>query len=66
MGVHEIQIADLVMLKAGGPEMIVANMGTDSALCMWFEGYRPWEKVFPLVVLRKIGRIRLRRALTDG
>ena len=33
----EIKVGDVVMLKSGGPEMVVATILKGSAHCYWFD-----------------------------
>jgi len=55
----EIKKGDQVQLKSGGPIMTVQEVGDytisagieDGALCVWFEGSKPMEKVFDRAVL---------------
>ncbi len=50
---NQIKKGDTVMLKSGGPIMTVQSLGDysmsgieDGALCVWFDGNSPMEKVF--------------------
>ena len=57
----EIVKGDVVTLKSGGPKMTVQHTGSyimgggpdDGAACVWFEGSKPFEKVFDRSVLKK-------------
>ena len=57
--VAEFKKGSKVMLKSGGPIMTVQNIGDYSisaglesgALCVWFDGNKPMEKVFDLEAL---------------
>jgi uncharacterized protein YodC (DUF2158 family) len=44
---------DIVTLKCGGPEMVVASVGDYGVYCRWFEGRRLHNKPFPPETLRK-------------
>ena len=53
---NEIKQGDKVILKSGGPLMTVQRLDDFSmsdgiekgALCVWFDGNKPMEKVFDL------------------
>lgn len=57
----EIVKGAVVQLKSGGPKMTVEDVGNyaggfgvgpeNGAKCVWFEGNKPQEKVFDVVVL---------------
>ena len=55
----EIKVGDVVVLKSGGPDMTVDQVGKkqyedyDSAWCSWFEGKKVTNNVFPLTSLKK-------------
>jgi uncharacterized protein YodC (DUF2158 family) len=55
---EEIKKGDTVRLKSGGPIMTIMDIGDyghsgtdDRALCVWFDGKNPTEKVFDLATL---------------
>ncbi|ATG94628.1 DUF2158 domain-containing protein [Paracidovorax citrulli] len=50
---------DVVILKSGGPDMTIVDIGDYSpqysesaAKCQWFDGKTPREEIFDLVVLK--------------
>jgi len=53
---NDIRKGSKVILKSGGPIMTVQNIGDYSvsggtkngALCIWFDGNKPMEKVFDI------------------
>ena len=55
----ELKKGDEVMLKSGGPIMTIQNIGSytmphgieNGALCVWFDGNKPMEKVFDVATL---------------
>lgn len=58
----EIKKGDRVQLKSGGPIMTVSGIGDYSmskgiengALCVWFDGKEPKERVFDLDTIEKV------------
>lgn len=56
---NEIKKGDRVILKSGGPLMTVQSLGDysmsvgieDGALCVWFDGNKPMQKVFDIQAL---------------
>jgi uncharacterized protein YodC (DUF2158 family) len=46
-----IRAGDVVRLKSGGPAMTVESMGGEKALCVWFEGSKPFKQMFQLTAL---------------
>lgn len=58
----EIVKGDVVVLKSGGPKMVVEDVGDylmsagteNGAKCSWFDGVKPMEKVFDVVALAKV------------
>jgi len=55
-------LGDVVQLKSGGPQMTIADVGDysidgsgeQSAKCIWFDGKKQNEHVFPLHTLIKV------------
>jgi uncharacterized protein YodC (DUF2158 family) len=55
----EIQKGSKVLLKSGGPVMTVQDIGDytmscgidNGALCVWFDGNKPMEKIFGIECL---------------
>lgn len=55
---------DVVVLKSGGPDMTVDEIGdysqgmgmgpTNGVHCVWFDGKKPMDKVFDAAVLKKV------------
>jgi uncharacterized protein YodC (DUF2158 family) len=70
----EFNKGDVVVLKSGGPQMTVHNLGSyahsggpeDGALCVWFDKDRvPHERVFDTLTLNRfvgIGAAAVRRS----
>jgi uncharacterized protein YodC (DUF2158 family) len=56
---EEINVGDVVVLKSGGPNMTVDQIGKvsyedfASAWCTWFEGKKKNNDTFPLTSLKK-------------
>ena len=57
----DIKKGDKVILKSGGPIMTIQNIGDYSmsdgieqgALCVWFDGNKPMEKIFDIEAIEK-------------
>ena len=57
---NTIKKGDQVLIKSGGPIMTVQTLGDFSlakgiehgALCVWFDGNKPMEKVFDVEALK--------------
>ena len=61
MSESRLKPGDVVQLRSGGPKMTIQDIGlydiagtTYNALCVWFEGTKPMEKVYDLAVLKKL------------
>lgn len=55
---REIGVGDIVVLKSGGPPMVVAEIeqsegGAPVAKCDWFDSKKPERGEFPLTSLKK-------------
>lgn len=52
----EIKAGDVVVLKSGGPDMTVTDIGdlygTQTAWCAWFDGGKPGNGTYPVASLR--------------
>jgi uncharacterized protein YodC (DUF2158 family) len=51
---NTIKRGTLVMLKSGGPVMVVDDVGPDAAICVWFAKHKHKEYSFPLTTLTVI------------
>ena len=54
----ELNVGDVVVLKSGGPDMTIKEIGDygikgDGALCVWFDGKQQKSEVFALPTLKK-------------
>ena len=51
MAEQELKVGDIVRLKSGGPKITVEqlgeNYGKQQAWCIWFDGTKKMEGVFP-------------------
>jgi uncharacterized protein YodC (DUF2158 family) len=54
MEVKDIKIGELVVLKSGGPKMVVADTDGVYALCVWFDGNIKHEAPFKLGIIDKV------------
>jgi uncharacterized protein YodC (DUF2158 family) len=57
---EELRVGDIVRLKSGGPEMTIEYIGKfvvkDGAKCVWFDGKKRYEDIFPLPTLSLVKR----------
>lgn len=54
-----MKVGDVVVLRAGGPEMVVdrigkPRLGRQPVSCVWFAGTKRFQGVFDVHVLRKV------------
>lgn len=55
----EFKAGDVVVLKSGGPDMTILDVGdyspmhsNNAAKCVWFDGKKKCEDVFDIVLLK--------------